>query len=137
MKRKEFLEKLGLGAALVLTSSCLGSCTRDMAEPVKDLDFVIDLENEKFAPLKELGGYAIEGQVVIARSLSGEYLAATLICSHENLSQIIYSKTSGEWFCTAHEARFNEEGIGQNANGSRGLEIYNTEVIGTNLRVFS
>ena len=80
MDRKEFIGKLGIGAAFVLTSTCLGSCTRDIAEPVKDLDFVIDLDDEKFAPLKELGGYAVEGQVVVARSISGEYLAATLIC---------------------------------------------------------
>ena len=48
MNRKEFIEKLGIGAAFVLTSTCLGSCTRDRADPIKDLDFVIDLTLNKF-----------------------------------------------------------------------------------------
>ena len=78
MKRKEFIEKLGIGAAFVLTSTCLGSCSRDMAEPMKDLDFSIDLTDDQFLTLQDFGSYIIEDQVVIARSNTGEYLAATL-----------------------------------------------------------
>ena len=100
MKRKEFLEKLGIGAAFVLTSTCLGSCTRDEADPPKDVDFTIDLDDEKYEALKIFGSYVIEDEIVIARSNTGEYLAATLICSHENLSQITYSDSQGAWLCT-------------------------------------
>ena len=139
MKRKEFIEKLGIGAAFVLTSTCLGSCSRDMAEPMKDLDFSIDLTDDQFLTLQDFGSYIIEDQVVIARSNTGEYLAATLICSHEALSQITYSDTDGAWLCTAHGAKFDDDGVGQNANGSKGLAIYNTELTnnGTRLRIFS
>jgi nitrite reductase/ring-hydroxylating ferredoxin subunit len=137
MNRKEFIEKLGIGAAFVLTSTCLGSCTRDRADPIKDLDFVIDLTLNKFLELNNFGSYIIEDQVVIARSVTGEYLAATHICSHEQLSQITYSGVEGAWLCTAHGALFTEEGEGLNANGSKGLQIFNTEINGDLLRVFS
>lgn len=137
MNRKEFLEKLGIGAAFVLTSTCLGSCTRDSADPIKDLDFSIDLTADKFLELNNFGSYVIEDQVVIARSNTGEYLAATLICSHEQLTQITYSDAQGAWLCTAHGALFSESGEGLNANGSKGLQIFNTEVIGNLLRVTS
>lgn len=137
MKRKEFLEKLGIGAAFVLTSTCLGGCTRDEADPPKDINFTIDLDEAKYDELKVFGSYVIEDDIVIARSNSGEYLAATLICSHEGLSQITYSDKEGAWFCTAHEALFSEEGEGLNANGSKGLTIYNTELNNNLLRVFS
>lgn len=137
MKRKEFIEKLGIGAAFVLTSTCMGGCTRDSADPIKDIDFTIDLTLEKFQELNNFGSYVIENQIVIARSNTGEYLAATLICSHESLSQITYSDTEGAWFCTAHGALFDEGGEGLNANGSKGLTIYNTAVTGDLLRVFS
>jgi len=137
MKRKEFLEKLGIGAAFVLTSTCLGSCTRDQADPIKDLDFTIDLTEDKFLELNNFGSYVIQDQVVIARSNTGEYLAATLICSHEQLTQITYSDTEGAWFCTAHGALFTEAGEGLNANGSKGLQVFETEVNGDLLRVFS
>jgi nitrite reductase/ring-hydroxylating ferredoxin subunit len=87
--------------------------------------------------LNNFGSYIIENQVVIARSNTGEYLAATLICSHEQLSQITYSDTEGAWLCTAHGALFKEDGEGINANGSKGLQIFSTEVNGDLLRVFS
>jgi len=137
MKRKEFLEKVGIGAAFVLTSTCLGSCTKDKADPPKDINFTIDLEDVKYAELQVFGAYVIEDQVVIARSNTGEFLAATLICSHESLSQITYSDREGAWFCTAHEALFAEDGEGLNANGSKGLTIFNTELTDNLLRIFS
>jgi len=137
MKRKEFIEKLGIGAAFVLTSSCLGGCTRDNADPIRGVDMTVDLTDDKFLPLQDLGAFVIEDQIVIARSVSGEYLAATLICSHDNLAQITYSETEASWLCTAHGALFDNSGAGLNANGSKGLQIFNTEVNGEILRVFS
>lgn len=137
MKRKEFLEKLGVGAAFVLTSTCLGGCTRDEADPPKEINFTIDLDDEKYAELQVFGSYVIEDQIVIARSNTGEYLAATLICSHEGLSQITYSERDGAWYCTAHEALFREDGEGINPNGSKGLTVYNTELTDNLLRIFS
>jgi len=137
MERKEFLEKLGIGAAFVLTSTCLGGCTRDSADPIKDLDFVIDLTQDEFLELNTFGSYIVQDQVVIARSNTGEYLAATLTCSHDRLDQITYSDSNGAWFCTAHGALFSEEGEGLNANGSKGLQIFNTELTGDLLRIFS
>lgn len=137
MKRKEFLEKIGIGAAFVLTSTCLGGCSRDEADPAKEINFTIDLEDSQYAELQTFGSYVIEDQVVIARSITGDYLAATLICSHEGLSQITYSDTEGAWYCTAHEALFDEGGEGLNANGSKGLAIFNTELTDNLLRVFS
>jgi len=137
MDRKEFLGKLGIGAAFVLTSTCIGACTRDEADPLKEVNFIIDLEDSKFDELKSFGTYVIEDNVVIARSNTGEYLAATLFCSHENLTQITYSDSKGVWFCTAHGAEFGEDGTGLNPNGSKGLTIYNTELDGNSLRIFS
>ena len=137
MDRKEFLEKLGVGAAFVLTSTCLGGCTRDEADPPKEIDLTIDLDDPKYDVLNEFGTYVIEDQIVIARSNTGDYLAATLICSHEGLAQITYSEREAAWFCTAHEALFAEDGGGLNANGSKGLTVYNTEVTDNFLRIFS
>ena len=138
MKRKEFLEKLGIGAAFVLTASCLGGCTRDNAEPIKDLDFVIDLTEDKYLELNNFGSYVVyDNQVVIARSNTGEYLAATVVCSHEQLSHITYIDTNGALLCTAHSALFSEDGEGLNSNGSNDLQVFSTELTGDILRIFS
>lgn len=136
MKRKEFLATIGVGAAFALTSTCLGGCSKDKVEPSGDVNFDIDLTNSAFSALKEPSGFVIHEGVVIARSISGEYLAATVICSHENLQQVTFN-TQDEWFCTAHGARFDKEGKGLNSNGSKGLTVYNTEKSGDILRVFS
>lgn len=135
ISRKEFLGQLGIGAAFALTATCLHSCTSDVAAEPAEVDFEIDLSDSEFENLAINGGYTIFDGVVIARSLTGDLIAASVTCSHQNLNEITYA--DGEWFCTAHGARFDEAGIGLNANGSNGLVIFNTELNGNTLRIFS
>lgn len=136
MNRKDFLSKLGIGAAFVLTSTCLGSCTRDEAEQMSDINLELDLNDDRYTSLSTVGNYVIVDSVVVARTITGDFVAATSICSHEGLEQITYSNQN-EWFCTAHGARFSIAGEGLNANGSKGLQIFQTELSGNILKVFS
>ena len=135
MTRKAFLEKLGIGAAFALTATCLGACTKDSLAPVEELSFEIDLADPEHASLLTNGGYIIKDQVVVAKSLDGDYVAATQICSHEGRIEVVFQ--GNEFFCTAHAARFDTEGNGLNVNGSRGLTTYRTELNGSILSVFS
>jgi len=136
MKRKQFIEKLGLGAAFVLTSTCLGSCTKDGTHlPTGEVDFTIDLNDPQYSSLNLDGGYIINEGVVVARDVNGIYVAATVLCSHEGRKEVTFK--DNEWFCTAHDARFDLTGNGLNDKGSGGLTTYQTELIGTDLRVFS
>jgi cytochrome b6-f complex iron-sulfur subunit len=136
MTRKEFISKLGVGAAFALTTPCISSCSKDEAPEPRDIDFDVDLTLEENAPLATNGGFVIIDGVVVARSLSGEYVAATVTCSHNAFDQVIYQ--DGEWFCTRHGARFDETGQGLNPFGSDGLTVFNTQLIDNEtLRVFS
>lgn len=135
MNRKEFLEKLGLGAAFALTATCGGGCSSDNAGEDADVDFTLDLDDAANADLLQDGGYIFNGNVVIARNNDGAYVAATKVCSHEQLTQVIFQNNI--WYCTAHAAEFDQTGEGLNANGSDGLTIYNTELSGNMLRIFS
>lgn len=134
MDRRIFLSQLGLGAAFVLTAACLGSCKSDTTS-VDPVDFTIDLTASEFTALKTNGGYVIKNSVVIARTTSGGYAAATVKCSHEGKQQIVYR--SSEWYCTAHGARFSEAGAGLNSEGSKGLTIFKTTLTGNSLRIYS
>ncbi len=134
MERRDFLEQLGIGAAFVLTSACLGSCKKDTVTPA---DFMLDLNASENAALKTNGGYIVTNGIVVARTTSGGYAAATVTCSHEQKKQITYNKGTNEWLCTAHQARFDMTGKGLNGNGSGGLTIYQTSLSGTTLRIFS
>ncbi|MEL6924400.1 MAG: Rieske 2Fe-2S domain-containing protein, partial [Bacteroidota bacterium] len=138
MDRKEFLSKLGLGAAFVLTASCLGSCTKETTpEPLDENGFTIDLNSEEAAPLMERGGYIIKNDVVIGRSNDDEYLAATVVCSHAGQKQVSFRANNGEWLCNAHGARFAFDGTGLNRKGEKGLTIYRTELTGSELRILN
>jgi hypothetical protein len=50
--------------------------------------FTIDLTSSVASNLASKGGYIIKDNIVIAQNLSGEYVAATVICSHCNYYRI-------------------------------------------------
>jgi cytochrome b6-f complex iron-sulfur subunit len=136
MERRAFLEQLGIGAAFVLTSTCLGSCkTEPVVAPTAG--FTLDLNASANSALKTNGGYVVSNGIVVAKTISGEYVAATVTCSHEQKTQVTYDKAKNEWFCTAHSARFDMTGKGLNSNGSGGLAIYKVTLSGTTLTIAS
>ena len=136
MNRKEFISKLGVGTAFVLTTPCIIGCGKDGEEPeVSDVDFTVDLN--EFDVLRSPGTFIIKNKVVVANNIDGQYIAATVTCSHENLDQIKYDKFTDNWECTAHGARYTQDGEGLNANGAGGLTTFNVTQDGDILRVFS
>jgi nitrite reductase/ring-hydroxylating ferredoxin subunit len=134
MERREFLEKLSIGAAFVLTASCFQSCSKDSAGPV---DFTLNLDDAANAPLKTNGGYVVSNNTVVAKTTAGEYVAATVICSHEGLKQVTYRSSTNTFLCAAHGAEFSLAGSGLNNNGKGGLTIYKTTLTGNSLKVTS
>jgi cytochrome b6-f complex iron-sulfur subunit len=139
MERRDFLEKIGIGAAFVLTSACFGSCKKDNNVPTGPVDFTLELTEAANAPLAANGGFIIktDAKVVVAKDTSGNFVAATQICSHEGQVQVAYNKAANNYTCSAHGATFDLAGKGTNANGGGGLTIYKTQLTGTKLRVFS
>jgi nitrite reductase/ring-hydroxylating ferredoxin subunit len=145
MNRKEFLKSIGAGAAFAITVSCFGGCSSGegdvFSDPISELEpdpitgtlFAIDLSDASSSALKNKGGYLIQNNIIIAKDLSGNYVAATVVCSHEQKKEIIFK--NGEYYCTAHGARFNLAGNGLNSDASRGLKIYNTLLEGTILSI--
>jgi nitrite reductase/ring-hydroxylating ferredoxin subunit len=146
MQRREFLESIGIGAAFVLTASCLQSCKHEPIVPPTNnatgggvvptpTNFIIDLDDPTNAALKTNGGYVVTRSVVIAKDVNGNYVAATQICSHAGRAQV-YFNSSNEFYCSAHGARFSTDGIGLNSAAQAGLKIYKTAIEGHFLRIF-
>jgi nitrite reductase/ring-hydroxylating ferredoxin subunit len=94
----------------------------------------LDLSTTANTKLKTKGGYIVASGIVVALSNTGQYIAATLTCSHEPKKQITYLK--GEWFCTAHDARFTEAGKGLNKNGNKNLTVYKVASDGKTVVVY-
>ncbi len=155
MDRKEFIAKLGAGAAFAVTATCLCGCVKmdDPAAPVdvsslnlikideNNFDFTLDLTTQANAPLKNNGGYVIiDNKCVVAKTNTGAYIAATRVCSDQNLRGIVWSGTLNQWHCVEHDATFDEGGTGTtvfNSLGNKGIVVYNTQLNGDNLRVYS
>jgi nitrite reductase/ring-hydroxylating ferredoxin subunit len=150
MERKEFLRSVGAGAAFAITFACLGGCLKEdpnpltaddpnaetpTPEPVNGVLFTIDLSSSTASKLQNNGGYLIKNNVVVAKDLKGEYIAATVVCSHELRKDVIFR--NNEFYCTAHGARFDLTGKGLNNDGKRGLRIYTTSLEGNILSILA
>jgi cytochrome b6-f complex iron-sulfur subunit len=135
MDRKEFLAQLGLGAAFVLTATCMNSCKNTTT--VDAVDFTLDLTAAANAALLANGGYVVSNNAVVAKTTAGVYVAATVKCSHEGLTQIYYDKTANTFHCSAHGAQFSLTGAGVSGPSSGGLTIFKTTLTGNSLRIYS
>ncbi len=136
MERREFLEKVGAGAALALAVTCLGACSSNPTTPSGPVDFTIDLSQPAYTSLTTPGNYLITNGCVVAFGKDSVYYAATVICSHEG-ENVMYDKTNNNYYCNAHGARYSLSGSGLNTNGSKGLTTYTCDLSGTILRVHS
>jgi len=95
----------------------------------------MDLAEAAAISLKNNGGYLIKNNIVVARNLAGNYVAATVVCSHEQRKDVIFR--NNEFYCTAHGARFDLTGKGLNTDGRNGLKIYKTSLAGSILSVIN
>ena len=146
MERKEFLRSLGAGAAFALLFPCAQGCSKDdePAGNIKDVptgvDFTVDLTSSEASNLNTNGGYILKNDVVVARNLQGELIAASQICSHQGYDQVTFvNQDGGIFYCDVHGSRFEQDGSPLNqvdGNPAKPLKVYNTELTGDILRVF-
>lgn len=145
MERKEFLRSLGAGAAFALTFPCLQGCSKDETtgeiKPVPaNIDFTIDLNSAEGDKLVDNGDFILKNDVVVAKNLEGEFIAASQICSHEAYDQVRFVAIDGGIFhCEVHGSRFSQTGSPLNQVDSataKPLKIFNVEVTDNILRVF-
>lgn len=159
MQRKEFLKSIGGGATLALTLGCLGGCLREEQDPLDtssngtsggntsqtgsgsntgtsgNVLFTVDLQAPEASKLADNGGFIIKNNVVVARNNNGDYLAATVVCSHEYKKKVTFR--NNEYYCTEHGARFDQNGKGLNNYGSKGIKIYKTQLNGNVLSILA
>lgn len=101
--------------------------------PPSNALFTIDLTSSEASKLADKGGFIIKNKIVVAKNLDGNYVAATVICSHDLLKKMVFK--NNEYYCTEHSARFDQTGKGLNSKGKRGLKIYETSLNGNALSV--
>lgn len=152
MERKEFLRSLGGGAAFALTFSCLHGCSSDSTETLDTrptptgVDFTVDLNSAEALKLAHNGGFILARSkpqlkytdIVVARNLEGNYVAASQICSHEqtDLVRFVPDVDGGIFSCSAHGSEFDQAGRPLNDITKNSLKIFRTSLNDAILRVY-
>lgn len=95
----------------------------------------INITDARYAKLLVRNQYITLGNTfVLALSREGKYIAATVVCSHENNRTISYR--FGEWYCPEHGARYNMSGTGLNEYGTKGIKVYKTAFDGETIIIY-
>lgn len=136
MLRKEFFSQVCLFAALKPLESCANLFTHEYhLLPGDPISLRVDLSDPANAKLLKKGGYMVIDEVVIAKANDGNFVAATVVCSHMQQKKITYSKDQNVWLCKGHGATYNLQGKGTNDHGKNGLKIYKVKQEGNTLLI--
>ncbi|MCF0072342.1 Rieske 2Fe-2S domain-containing protein [Dyadobacter sp. CY261] len=147
MKRGEFLRSLGLSTSTLMAFYCLGTtmtaCGSSDDDPNPNpgsggngitgttsganINFTVDLTNSNNTKLKTAGGSIIAGQVLVAQTTAGNYVALSKICTHEG-NDVQYRSSSNDVFCQTHGSTFSIAGAVTNGPATTALKTYTVTV---------
>jgi cytochrome b6-f complex iron-sulfur subunit len=142
MDRKEFLAQLGLTSAAIFMGTCLGGCSKDddgggnVPTPPTGVDFTINLSEAANVALGTAGGYIYRSGIIVARTLSDQYIAVSQACTHQGTT-VVFEGANNRFYCNNHGSTFSTTGSVTGGPAGAPLTKYNTALSGSNLRVFS
>lgn len=139
MNRKEFLQKVGFGAAIALVPICAGglatSCSDEeskVAAPT-NVNFTIDVSS---GALATNGGFLVMKGIIIAKTLAGRFIAVAAACTHQGTT-VNYVSTDNNFVCPNHQAHFDSSGVVTKGPAAVNLTSYQTKLNGNMLNIYS
>jgi cytochrome b6-f complex iron-sulfur subunit len=138
MERKEFLSLVGKGAGSVLFLSLLASCSKQTSSPSSPgkVDFTLDLTNSQYAALQTDGGFVYVQNIIVAKTVNGNYVAVSAICTHQG-GIVQYTTSNNSFYCPVHGSDFSTSGAVLQGPAYSPLTQYKTALSGNSLRVYS
>ncbi len=139
MDRKEFLALLGISSAGLALTYCFGGCQpggSSVPTAPSNVDFTLNLTDPANSALNSNGGYVYNGGVIVARTVSGAYVAVSQYCTHAG-GTVVYESRVNEFYCPVHGSVFSTNGSVVVGPAPSALVRYNTSLSGTSLRVYS
>lgn len=147
MERKQFLEKLGIGMALVCTGCAISSCgsTPKSEDPQPSSGngngqtpgtaiLSADLNSE----IMNVGTFKTGSGIILVRLAQGNsansFTAVQLACTHQGVS-VAYNNTQGRFICPAHGSEFDRSGAVLKGPAALALKEYTVTVSGSQLTV--
>lgn len=138
MDRKEFLSLLGISSAALALTYCFGGCKPQNNIPTAPtgVDFTLDLTNAAYTSLKSNGGYVYNDGIIVARTVSGTYVAVSQYCTHAG-GTVVYDSNINDFYCPVHGSLYSTTGSVIQGPAASPLVKYNTSLSGNSLRVYS
>lgn len=121
MDRKDFLNSIGMSAEEFALLNSIGYKKTD---------------GSSSAALLSNGGSLVLNELIVAKTKAGTYIAMQRCCTHESYA-LTYQSANNRFHCPNHGATFAENGAVTNGLASRSLTVYNTQLTGTTLKVYS
>lgn len=103
--------------------------------PPQKIDFSIDLNQSQFSPLLNNGGVVRYQKLIIAKTLQGQYIAASEFCTHNGVL-LEFSGVDNKYWCPAHGSQFSTDGSLLNGPAQLPLKTYKTQLTGLQLRIY-
>lgn len=134
MERKEFLSLVGVSIGAIILQNCMSGCTND-SDPAPSnnnnnngntggttaglsgnnsiskgtINFTLDLTNASFADLKTDGKAIVTGDVIVAKTKSGNYIAVAKACTHQGTT-VDFQADNNRFNCSNHGSNFDLAG---------------------------
>lgn len=133
MERKEFLSLVGVSVGAIILQNCLTSC-KGSSDPTPSnntsgntsgstvtgltgnnttskgaIDFTLDLTSASFLDLKTNGKAIVTGDVIVAKTKTGNYIAVSKSCTHEGTT-ISFEPDNNRFNCSNHGSNFDLSG---------------------------
>lgn len=139
MERKEFLNLVGISVGAVILQNCMSGCSKSSdltpATPTTTtpttpstggttttvgltgnnvsskgtIDFSLDLTSTTFKVLQTNGSALVSGDVIIARTKTGDFLAVAKACTHQGTT-VDFVADNSTFKCNSHGSVFDASG---------------------------
>lgn len=137
MERKDFIQKFAIGGSILLTSPLLFNACSDGTDDViddKNNGIEVDLNHNDFAELKDVGGFAYTGDIIVIRSGESSYIALSKVCTHQGCT-VTYNHANSQLPCPCHGSVFSSSGAVVNGPAESNLKTYSVKKEGDKLTI--
>ena len=144
MERKAFFSSLGFSAGMIFIAPVMTACSKSETDTTTSgttntsaVDFTLDLSSPTYSALNNNGGSVVKDNIIIARTSAGAFVALSSICTHQQYNLISFESAASRFHCPNHGSNFATDGTVINGPALTALKKYNTQLTGTNLRVYA
>lgn len=153
MERKEFLNLVGISVGAIILQNCISGCTKAadptpaVVPPVTPpptgggtttvsgltgnnslskgaIDFSVDITKTDFEILKTNGKAVVTGDVIIARTKTGDFLVVEKACTHQGTT-VDFVEDNTTFKCSNHGSVFDGAGSVTVGPATKALKKYN------------